>query len=140
MTFIETAYVQALVNVRDRWHAAAALWERYLNTVRPRYITTEYILVEIADGLAAVRFRQQAHQIIQALLSNAHVEVVPASTDLLKNALDLYYQRPDKEWGLTDCASFVVMNERGLIDALTSDNDFRQAGFRPLLLEEPPAG
>jgi len=47
--------------------------------------------------------------------------------------LELYRQRPDKEWGLTDCLAFVVMRQRGLTEALTSDEHFEQAGFKALL-------
>jgi predicted nucleic acid-binding protein len=45
----------------------------------------------------------------------------------------LYRGRPDKEWSLTDCISFVVMGERSLTEALTSDHHFEQAGFTALL-------
>jgi predicted nucleic acid-binding protein len=58
---------------------------------------------------------------------------------LFDMAFTLYGNRPDKSWSLTDCASFVVMRERGLTEALTTDEHFRQAGFRALLLEEPHA-
>jgi predicted nucleic acid-binding protein len=34
---------------------------------------------------------------------------------------------------LIDCVSFVVMEERGMMDALTADEHFEQAGFRALL-------
>src|SRR5262245_60255789 len=63
------------------------------------------------------------------------VEIVPASSQLFPAALALYRSRADKDWGLTDCASFVVMSERGLAEALTTDEHFRQAGYRVLLLE-----
>ena len=63
------------------------------------------------------------------------VDIVPASSRLFEAALRLFEDRPDKDWGLTDCSSFVVMAERGLANALTSDEHFRQAGFRVLLLE-----
>jgi predicted nucleic acid-binding protein len=53
------------------------------------------------------------------------------------DALELYRGRSDKDWGMTDCASFVVMAENGISDALTADQHFKQAGFRPLMLEEP---
>ena len=61
------------------------------------------------------------------------VEIIPASSHLFNAALELYRSRPDKDWGLTDCASFVAMGERGLSEALTTDEHFRQAGFRALL-------
>ena len=65
--FLDTAYINALVNTRDQWHDAAAQWERKLATDRRRLVTTEFVLVEIADGLAAIRFRGQAVQVIATL-------------------------------------------------------------------------
>ena len=50
-------------------------------------------------------------------------------------AIELYQNRDDKEWGLTDCSSFVTMTRRGLTAALTTDKHFRQAGFHPLILD-----
>jgi uncharacterized protein len=47
----------------------------------------------------------------------------------------IYNSRSDKDWGLTDCTSFVVMSERNLTEALTTDSHFQQAGFRALLIE-----
>jgi len=137
--FLDTAYVNALINTRDQWHEAAVQWERKLATAQRQLITTEFVLVEIADGLARVRFRLQAAQLIAALQASALVEIIPASSDLFTAALALYRDRPDKDWGLTDCASFVVMRERASSEALTTDEHFRQAGFRALLLEDSPA-
>src|SRR5262249_38412083 len=133
--FLDTAYGNALVNTRVQWHDAAVQWERKLSTDKRRLVTTEFVLVEIADGLAAVRFRGQAVQVIATLQASALVEIIPVSSQLFTAALELYRSRGDKDWGLTDCASFVVMNGRGLLEALTTDEHFRQAGFRVLLLE-----
>jgi predicted nucleic acid-binding protein len=55
--------------------------------------------------------------------------------NLIVRGFDLFRSRPDKSWGLTDCISFVIMNEAGITDALTADVHFQQAGFRALLLE-----
>jgi len=74
-------------------------------------------------------------QVIATLQASSLVEIIPASSRLFTAALELYRSRGDKDWGLTDCASFVVMSERGLSEALTTDDHFRQAGFRALLLE-----
>ena len=117
----------------------AVRWERKLATNRRQLITTEFVLVEIADGLAAVRFRLQGAQVIAALQASALVEITPASSDLFTAALELYRNRPDKDWGSTDCASFVAMRERALSEALTTDEHFQQAGFRALLLEDTSA-
>jgi uncharacterized protein len=77
--------------------------------------------------------------VIAALQASMLVEIVPVSTQLFAAALSLYQDRADKAWGLTDCSSFVVMGEHGLSTALTTDEHFRQAGFRPLLLEDRSA-
>ena len=113
----------------------ALSWQEKLEKEQRGIITTELILVEIADGLASIRFRTQAAQVIAALQSSPFVEVVAISSELLTVALDLYRQRGDKERGLTDCVSFLVMRERGLLDSLTLDTHFQQAGFRALMLE-----
>ncbi len=134
--FLDTAYVNALVNTRDQWHDVAIQWEQTLARDRRSLVTTEFILIEIADGLAAVRFRSQAIQVIVTLRTSPLVETVPASSQLINTALDLYRSRADKDWGLTDCISFVVMSERGLVKTLTAKDHFRQAGFRALLLED----
>ena len=134
--FLDTAYVNALINTRDQWHETAVRWERRLATDRTPLVTTEFVLVEIADGLAAVRFRAQAALVLTALRTSMLVEIIPASSDLFAAGLKLYQSRPDKDWGLTDCASFVAMSEHGLSESLTTDDHFRQAGFRALLLED----
>jgi len=71
------------------------------------------------------------------VLADPGVEVVTVDSSLFSRALRLYSTRPDKEWGLTDCVSFVVMGDRGIAAALAADQHFVQAGFRALLLEEP---
>ena len=136
--FLDTAYVTALINTRDQWHEAAVRWQRQLALERRRLLVTEFILVEIADALASVRFRAHAIEIIAKLRASALVEIVPVSSGLFQDALILYEDRQDKDWGLSDCTSFVVMNQQNLTEALTTDDHFRQAGFRPLLLENPP--
>jgi uncharacterized protein len=133
--FLDTAFVFALINTRDQWHETAGLWQARLEGERRRLVTTELILVEIADGLASVEFRAQAFRAVSLLGANPLVEIVPFTTLLLADALTLYGERADKDRGLTDCASFVVMRERGLSSALTVDEHFRQAGFQTPLLD-----
>jgi predicted nucleic acid-binding protein len=81
------------------------------------------------------RYRAAAIRLLAALERDHRIEVVPLSDELYMRAMQLYSARPDKEWGLTDCASCVVMSERALSIALTSDAHFQQGGFRALLRE-----
>jgi uncharacterized protein len=133
--FLDTAYVYALFNNRDQWHPRALEWQRKLEAEQRALLTTEFVCIEITNGLASLKFRQAATRIIRSLQENALVRIIPASTELFQQALSLYEQRTDKDWGMTDCASFVVMTENKLTDALTTDDHFRQAGFKALLLD-----
>lgn len=96
-------------------------------------LTTEFILTEVGDGLSRPENRPRFARLLELLRAQADVEIVPASSELFQHGGELHAQRPDKEWSLTDCTSFVVMKERGVEDALTSDQHFEQAGFRALI-------
>jgi predicted nucleic acid-binding protein len=133
--FLDTAHVLALTNDRDQWHAVAVQWSERIASDGLRLITTEFVLIEIGNALAAVHARKLAVEVIRAMRSSDSVEIVPASRALFEAALALYSGRADKDWGLTDCSSFVTMTDRGITQALTVDQHFEQAGFRALLLE-----
>jgi predicted nucleic acid-binding protein len=100
-----------------------------------RLITTRAVALEIGNLLARQDHRAAAMALLELLESDPAIEVIPLSEPLYRSALDLFHRRRDKEWGLTDCLSFIVMTQRGLTDSLTTDGHFRQAGFRALLRE-----
>ena len=52
--------------------------------------------------------------------------------------MQLYRARPDKDWSLADCLSFVITERRHLTEALTTDGHFEQAGLKVVMLVEPP--
>lgn len=96
--------------------------------------TTEAILIEIGNALSTTHREAAVHFIDQCYVTS-NIHVVSVDTGLLKRALNLYDERTDKEWGLTDCISFVVMSEQNLGDAMTTDRHFTQAGFRAIMRE-----
>ena len=77
--------------------------------------------------------RQLAQSILQAAQRDPSLDVLACDTTLYDKALALFLAHPDKNWSMTDCASFVVMGERELTHALSADHHFEQAGFVALL-------
>jgi predicted nucleic acid-binding protein len=132
-TFIDTLFVIALINRRDKYHEQAdEMAELYDG--QP-LLTTDAILLEIGNAMARA-FKPEAAQVIEDFLTSEDVEVVRLTPELFERALALYKSRPDKEWGLVDCISFVVMQDAGVTDALTFDRHFAQAGFRALMRDQ----
>jgi uncharacterized protein len=128
--FADAFYFVALLNRADQHHAKTHAVAREL---RCDIITTEWVLAEVADALASSASRRLAAAFIRELTLDAKVKIISATTDLFQRGLQLYEQRPDKKWSLTDCISFVVMQDEALHEALTGDEHFTQAGFRALL-------
>jgi uncharacterized protein len=133
--FLDTSYAIALSSPPDQYHARAVALAQQIETQQRGLLTTRAVMLEIGNALAKPRYRAKAVRLLQAMEQDPAVEILPLSEELYARAMGLYRDRPDKEWGLTDCVSFVVMQERGLREALTTDDHFRQAGFRPLLLD-----
>ena len=90
-------------------------------------------MLEIGNALSKRRYRAAAIQLLESLETDPNVEVVLLTNRLYKLAFNLFKQREHKKWGLVDCISFIVMQDRGITDTLTADTHFQQAGFRALL-------
>jgi predicted nucleic acid-binding protein len=130
VVFADSFYYFALVNRTDPAHARATAFAA--NDTRP-VVTTGWVLTEIADGLSASAWRPLALGLHAELAANSKVRIVPCSDELFHAGLALCARRMDKDWSLTDCISFVVMEREGIPDALTGDRHFEQAGFHALL-------
>ena len=128
--FADTQYFLALLNKVDEHHLRAA---QFTAAYDGKMYTTDWVLTELADGLSAARTRLICSNFIQDQRNDPDVFTVPAERALFNKALKLYADRPDKDWSLTDCISFIAMQESGIADALTADHHFEQAGFRALL-------
>jgi predicted nucleic acid-binding protein len=129
-TFADTFYYLAVLHADDAAHEQAM---ELSGTLIGPTVTTAWVLSELADGLAAPATRGGFARLLASLRADPKCIILPASQELFERGVDLYQKRPDKAWTLTDCISFVVMNERGIRDALTGDHHFEQAGFTALL-------
>jgi len=128
---LDTFFIQALISQRDSFHQQALAFSPRLRAAAAVWVT-EAVLVEVGNALSTSNRLEVARFITQCYMTR-NMHVVSVDTDLLGEAVQLYQARLDKDWGLTDCISFVVMRQQGLTDAVTRDRHFIQAGYRILL-------
>jgi len=131
--FIDTVAWLALVNKSDALHQRARAVCDDLIRSGVSGIVSDYVLVETANALSRPPLRSAAVKLISAIQTAEDIRVIAVTRELYMKAWKLYSDRADKTWGLTDCASFVIMQEYGIKDAFTADRHFEQAGFRILL-------
>lgn len=125
--FVDTFALIAWLNPRDDAHATVAA---FLDGFTGRLLTTEWVLMELADALSAPDARATAVAFLKAVRADSQFDVVDYSPIVYQAGFDLFANRPDKAWSLTDCISFAVMTEYKLTEALTVDRHFEQAGFQ----------
>lgn len=121
------------MNPRDPLHDRAMQVSRNLGQMR--ILTSEMVLDELLAALSQTSIRNAAIRGVESIYANPNVEVVPQTSIQFREAFVLFKSRLDKEWSLTDCASFELMKTRGVADALAHDHHFEQAGFKALLRE-----
>ncbi|HWF43119.1 MAG TPA: PIN domain-containing protein [Candidatus Kapabacteria bacterium] len=133
--FADTPYWVALQLPKDALHAAA------LSAVEAipdgsQLVTTELVMIEFLNHVSRLGYftRLEASRTWSRLDESLRVEVIPGSPALISRARTRYESLQDKSWSLTDCASILVMEDRSIQSALTSDHHFNQAGFRALML------
>ncbi len=131
--FVDTAAWIALLNTSDALHQSAKQVMHQLQQQQAFLVTTDFVLLEVADALSAPTVRARTVAFISGLRQLNVLQILPVSQVLLNQGWQLYSQRPDKEWGLTDCTSFVVMTQEQITIAFTSDHHFQQAGFIKLI-------
>src|SRR5437868_1547015 len=117
--FLDTSCVIALLSRADAFHEKASAQVAELERTRRPQVTTTGVLLELGDGFARKGRWQVIAPFLAATLTDPSLEIVPVDADLLSRANNLRSSRPDKDWGLTDCVSFVVMSDRGITEALT---------------------
>ena len=128
--FADTYFFLAALNTRDADYERAL---DYFGQEGIELVTTAWVLTEVAAALAPRATRASFVQFYGNLRADSAVFIVPAEPAWFERGLALYGRRLDKDWSLTDCISFVAMEEQGLREALTGDHHFEQAGFARLL-------
>jgi len=138
--FADTSFWIALSHKPDQHHARAAAWSGHVIREHACLVTTEAVLWEWMNALAAVGTRRTTAEGYRRCHQDPNIDVVPFSPETIAATVRFYEARSDKGWSLTDCLSFLIMEQHGIARALTSDHHFQQAGFEALLLGDTPAG
>ncbi len=140
--FADAGYWIAIMYPADQLHRRARRMASRLASVQ--IVTTQMVLTETLNFMSELgEFRRRFAQLhrhgrsemVQSLQNNPNVEVIPQTDAQFRAAVERYASRSDQRWSLTDCASFLVMEERNIGEALAYDRDFEQAGFSALLRE-----
>jgi predicted nucleic acid-binding protein len=129
------------MNIARGWPngARAAQWRAHAKSTGASLVTTRAVLHEMLNSLSAPAIRTRAVEVYRGCFDDPSITVVNFEDGLMEEAIGLYAARRDKDWGINDCLSFVVMGHRGISQALTADRHFEQAGFGSLLLRDPPS-
>ena len=130
--FVDTAAWVALLNTRDEIHQSAKRTMEELRQTKAQLVSTELVLLELANMFCAVPWRSRVSRFVGGLRRIPHLEVIGIDS-VIDQGWNLFRSRTDKGWSLTDCTSFVVMQTLQIELAFTSDHHFEQAGFTKLL-------
>ena len=130
--FADTFYWIALLNPKDGWHQIALHYA--LNNTTNSLITTDGIIDEVLNYAASRGsvMRQKALLMCTQILREPTINIIAYTPELRQLGFDLYGQRSDKGYSLTDCISMVIMQQMGITDVLTHDKHFTQEGFHIL--------
>jgi predicted nucleic acid-binding protein len=118
----------------DVLHQQAPRWAAL---IKEPLVVTEDVLVETVNVLSRLSARRHVASLIGLMRASPRTEWLPASTLWFEAGLRRHAERPDQEWPLADCPSFVTMERRGIGRALTYDHQFEQAGFEALMRRKP---
>jgi predicted nucleic acid-binding protein len=128
--FLDTSGLLCLHDSRDhRQPVAANHYRRAQQIVTTNYVLAEFVALAQARGVARVN----TLKILRDLAGVQRVEIAWVDESLHEAAMALLEARLDKDYSLCDAVSFVLMRERQINEALTTDKHFAQEGFVRLL-------
>ena len=130
--FADTFYWIALINPRDNWHTIALDYaQKYADDY---LITTDGIIDETLNYFATkgAIMRRKALATYFQIRQEPNMEIISYTPQLRQAGIQLFDERPDKGYSLTDCISMIVMKQRRIAEVLTHDKHFTQENFRIL--------
>jgi len=131
--FLDTTFAIALSNQADVFHKKAVQLADQIEAAGILLVTTQLVLVRISNALSRQQHQQAAISLLESINTDPNVETIPLSESIYHDAYKLSFNDANKRWDMVDSISFVVMRERGIKDALTTNPHFQQMGYCALL-------
>jgi predicted nucleic acid-binding protein len=131
--FADTSALYAFIDKSDANHAAARETVTRLLRVGKRLVVTDYVVTEAINLANARGGSAVAVRLIDLIEQSAGIRVEWIGVDRFDGAKTFFRKHSDHGYSFTDCTSFVVMSELRLVDSLTTDHHFVEAGFNSLL-------
>ena len=133
--FVDTSGWASLFVSTQTYYPQADQYFRLALQQQKIIFTTNYVVAELVALLnSPLRIpRLRIFEIVDAIKIVPYVEVIHIDEVTDTSAWDLCKSRVDKAWSLVDSTSFVVMQQLGIQEALTTDQHFEQASFIRLL-------
>lgn len=130
--FLDAAFVIALELSDDQHHGDAHDHWIDLPGAAISFVTTSYVFDEVVTFFNSKHQHSKAVSVGSNLLSAPRIQLIHVDEDLFDEGWEYFKQHQDKTFSLTDCISFVLMKRLGIVEALTFDKHFVQAGFTKL--------
>lgn len=132
---LDTSGLLCYLHKNETQHQEAV---QFLNSTTKKPLTHSYVLAELIALALIRRFpRPAVLAFVMDLLDSPDIETVWVDEPLHREAMQLLIERQDKTYSLCDAVSFVLMHQRGITEALTTDRHFEQEGFIRLLQSAP---
>jgi len=135
MIYADTFYWIALLSPRDQWYDRVLTHN--INEGQIKLVTTEGVLDELLNYFSKRGYllRRKASQLYLAISNSPDIQLITYTSKLRQAGFDLYQQRPDKGYSMTDCVSMILMKKLNITEALTNDKHFVQEGFTILFAD-----
>lgn len=128
---LDTSGLLCYIHQNEPQHQEAV---QFLSSTNKKFLTHSYVLAELIALALIRRFpRPAVLTFVIDLLDNPDIETVWVDEQLHREAMKLLMERQDKTYSLCDAVSFVLMRQRRMTEALTTDRHFEQEGFVKLL-------
>lgn len=133
LVFVDSSALIALGNRRDEYHKLAKKRFKEIEDAKKKFITTHGVILEVANTFSSAKYKPIAIRLIEHVSQSEKWKIRNIDNELMEKGVEEFKRMKDKDWSLVDCISIIISKEHQIIDVMTNDHHFEQAGFTILL-------